>query len=43
MSTATTLSAGNSGRASGVVGDEADTMGGRVITGLTLIMTGFNT
>ena len=32
-STATTLSAGKSGRASDGVGDEADTVGGRVVTG----------
>ena len=41
--TCTTLSACEGGRASGGVGDEADTVGGRVFIGLTRIMTGFNT
>ena len=40
---ATSLPAGDGGRASDGVGVEADTIDGRVITGLTHIVMGFNT
>ena len=41
--TATPLSAGEGGRVYGGVGADAETVDGRVITGLIRIMTGFST